>query len=863
MATPNADRNLLFGILALQMDFISRDALIAAMHAWVLDKARPLAEILVVQKALAPNRRAMLEPLVEEHIKQHGNDAEKSLASVSSVGSLRDQLKQIADPDIQASVEHVAVNREADPFPTRTETAGELTSAGQRFRILRPHAMGGLGEVFVARDEELHREVALKQIQDCHADDARSRARFLLEAEVTGGLEHPGVVPVYGLGKYPDGRPFYAMRFVKGDSLKDAIERFYQADASGRDPGEWSLEFRKLLGRFIDVCNAVGYAHSRGVLHRDLKPGNVLLGPYGETLVVDWGLAKVVGRPEEAATQSEGTLRPSAASGSAPTEMGSAVGTPQYMSPEQAAGRLDEMSLATDVYSLGAVLYSLLTGKAPFAGTHASEVLERVRKGDFLPPRRINPNTPAALEAICLKAMALRPEGRYSSARALADDIEHWLADEPVSAYADPWRERARRWRSRHRTLVTAAAASLIVAVVALASGLFLLALANNRERELRREAAAERDEALRQRERALQAEGQAKQSEAEARAVLDFFKDKVLAAARPKGQEGGLGREATIRAAVDAAEPQIGKAFADQPAVEASVRGTLGLTYGYLGEPALAIVQQERALSLRQKARGPDHPDTLDSMNNLATAYDDAGRRAEALLLYEETLKLAKAKLGPDHRDTLKSMNNVASAYGDAGRLTEALPLYQETLKRMKAKLGPEHPYTLSSMSGFATACERAGDLAKSEALCRELVPAQRRKLGPEHPDTAEGLAQLGQVLLKQQKHAEAEPLLRESMAVWEKKRPEDWRRFWAMGLLGAVLLGQRQYAAAESLLLQADAGMHQRDSQIPVPAKTYMAETRARLVTLYDAWGKKGQAAEWRKKEKEPQPTLPAKKP
>src|SRR5262249_43544176 len=149
-------------------------------------------------------------------------------------------------------------------------------------------------EVFVARDEELHRDVALKQMQENHADNPDSRSRFILEAEITGGLEHPGIVPVYGLGTYADGRPFYAMRFIKGDSLKDAIARYYGADRN-KESGERAVDFRKLLGRFVDVCNAIAYAHSRGVLHRDLKPGNIMLGNYGETLVVDWGLAKPVG----------------------------------------------------------------------------------------------------------------------------------------------------------------------------------------------------------------------------------------------------------------------------------------------------------------------------------------------------------------------------------------------------------------------------------------------------------------------------------------------------------------------------------------------------------------------------------------
>src|SRR5262249_48354619 len=181
--------------------------------------------------------------------------------------------------------------------PMHVSPVGTATSAGTRFRILRLHDRGGLGNVYVARDEELNREVALKEIRPHYAHDPESRARFLLEAEVTGGLEHPGVVPVYGLGTDADGRPFYAMRLVKGDSLKEAVARFHRGESAGQVPGGRALAFRQLLRRFVDVCNAVAYAHSRGVLHRDLKPANILLGPYGETLVVDWGLAKVVGRP--------------------------------------------------------------------------------------------------------------------------------------------------------------------------------------------------------------------------------------------------------------------------------------------------------------------------------------------------------------------------------------------------------------------------------------------------------------------------------------------------------------------------------------------------------------------------------------
>jgi formylglycine-generating enzyme required for sulfatase activity/tRNA A-37 threonylcarbamoyl transferase component Bud32 len=446
---PAADRNLLFGILALQMDFVSRDGLIAAMHAWVLDKAKPLGQLLVEQEALRPEKRELLEALVQAHLEMHGNDPEKSLAAVSSIRSVRHDLQQIADPDVQASLAHVSAARPLlDPDAT---SADRSTPAARRFLILRPHARGGLGAVFVARDEELRREVALKEIQERHADNPESRARFLLEAEVTGGLEHPGIVPVYGLGTYGDGRPFYAMRFVKGDSLKDAIARFHQEKAT-LPAGERALRLRQLLGRFVDVCQAIAYAHSRGVLHRDLKPGNVMLGKYGETLVVDWGLAKVLGEAD--VEVSEGLLVTSA--DSALTQAGRALGTPAYMSPEQAAGRLDLLGPRSDVYSLGATLYCLLTGQAPFPTGDAGEVLGRVQRGDCPRPRDLDRQIHPALEAVCRKAMALSPDDRYPSPQALAEDLEKYLADEPVTAYREPLGARLARWRRRHSTLVTA-----------------------------------------------------------------------------------------------------------------------------------------------------------------------------------------------------------------------------------------------------------------------------------------------------------------------------------------------------------------------------------------------------------------------
>jgi tRNA A-37 threonylcarbamoyl transferase component Bud32 len=293
----DASRHLLFGLLALQTGLIDQAALVAAFHAWTQDKAQPLAVHLIALGHLDAEHRPLLEGLAAAHLARCGGDVERSLAALPTGGSTRENLAQIGDPDLEGSLVRVgsrAPRQDSDGDSDRTATysVGTATSSGQRFRVLRPHARGGLGAVFVALDTELHREVALKQILDAHADDPVSRQRFVLEAEVTGGLEHPGIVPVYGLGAYGDGRPYYAMRFVRGDSLKEAIDGFHADEALKKEPGRRSLELRKLLRRFTDVCNSIEYAHSRGVLHRDIKPGNVIVGRHGETLVVDWGLPR-------------------------------------------------------------------------------------------------------------------------------------------------------------------------------------------------------------------------------------------------------------------------------------------------------------------------------------------------------------------------------------------------------------------------------------------------------------------------------------------------------------------------------------------------------------------------------------------
>jgi serine/threonine-protein kinase len=532
MSQPASDRNLLFGNLALQKDLVSKEALLRAVDAWMGNPLRPLADVLVEQGALADDARALLETLVADCPGPHGNGAAHGSPPAPLPCTPRPSLQPTVDPAPPAPPTTLPPQPAVQDAPARPAPAavGEPTAAGLRFRILRPHAQGGLGQVSVALDEELRREVALKEIQQRLADDPASRARFLREAEVTGHLEHPGIVPVYGLGAYADGRPYYAMRFIKGDSFKGAIERFHRADTARRDVGERALELRQLLGRLVAVCNAVAYAHSRGVIHRDLKADNVMLGQYGETLVVDWGLAKVLGRPEEAAGPGEPLPALTPAGAATATQAGAIVGTPQFMPPEQAMGQQERLGPASDVYSLGAMLYHLLTGQPPFAGTDLVAVLIRVAEGDFPPPRQVKAAVPAALEAICLKAMARRPEQRYPTARALADDVEHWLADEPVSAWREPWRLRAGRWARRHRPLVAAAAAGVLVAVLAAGAGVWW----RERQRAEQRQAVeAALDEVARL---------QAKARWAEARAVLAQAQER-LGEGGPADLEGRLRR--------------------------------------------------------------------------------------------------------------------------------------------------------------------------------------------------------------------------------------------------------------------------------------------------------------------------------
>jgi eukaryotic-like serine/threonine-protein kinase len=574
--------------------------------------------------------------------------------------------------------------------------------ARAEFHNLRYHAAGGLGEVYLAHNSELNRDVALKFVKPDRSHDPDSLRRFLQEAEVTGRLEHPGVVPIYALGTDTHGSPCYAMRFIHGETLQDAIDAFHEAESPGREPTERSLALRELLNRFVSICSTVAYAHSRGILHRDLKPQNVMLGKYDETLVVDWGLAKPISQTAADATSSgEERLMPSSGSGSDTPTIG-VVGTLAYMSPEQAKARWDIVGPASDIFSLGAIFYAILTGRAPYQGKALGEIYERVERCQFPEPRQLRSRVPRALEAICLKAMAATPEGRYATAIDLASDVRRWLADEPVLAYREPLPTRAWRGVRAHKTLVAACLALLVSAVVGLAIN----------DQIVRQE----RDLAERARDRALAAEGRAVQARNDAEAARQ--------------------QETTARALADANSAFARKAVDDMFIYVAEDRFTR--------VPGVVLMRKEivqRALAYYRdflKLRPHDREvrrqtalilERLANIERMTNGVDSAfGHYAEAETLYkklfeefpsDETVGDGLAALERDFAEALR-MN---------WRLKEACPLFAEALRlarvRHDAKADdPDRRRTLASiLSDYGVALSLADRLAEGLPRCDEAV--------------------------------------------------------------------------------------------------------------------------------------------
>ena len=384
-----------------------------------------------------------------------------------------------------------------------------------RFRIIRNLAQGGIGTLYVAFDRDLQRHVAIKELKRKFANVQPIVQRFEAEATVTGNLEHPNIVPIYATGRRSDGRPYYAMRLIQGRSMQAAIAELHRDHRSNLD-FKTNPAARDILLRFVTVCRAIGFAHSRGIVHRDLKPSNIMVGDFGETLVVDWGLARDLRIMDPPATEPQQTEslsgHASLPAASERTSHGTVIGTPGYMSPEQAGGQHAELTITSDIYSLGATLFQILANKVPSAVTvstlEKARPVQRTREAWIAPP----------LFAICNKAMQLEPAMRYGNAENLANDLEAWLLDEPVSVLPDTSLQKARRWAKAHPSLVAGGLASLLITLLAMGITLSLLSakneslrLSNLREQVSAKESADNAsiakkngDEAVRQRQRVL-----------------------------------------------------------------------------------------------------------------------------------------------------------------------------------------------------------------------------------------------------------------------------------------------------------------------------------------------------------------------
>jgi hypothetical protein len=511
------------------------------------------------------------------------------------------------------------------------------------------------------------------------------------------------------------------------------------------------------------------------VLHRDIKPGNVIVGKHGETLVVDWGLAKAIGHADPGS--GERTLMPSSASGSGETLPGSALGTPAYMSPEQAAGDLEHLGLRSDVYSLGATLYYLLTGKPPFAGD-AADVIPGVQRGDFRPPRVIDPSIDPALEAICLKAMAVRPEDRYPSCLAMKDDIERWAAEEPVSVYRAPVQVRLARWARKHRTGVAVGAGLLQTAVVVLAVSTVLLGQSRARIERERQVAVAAR---------------------VRAQAINNFLVNDLLGQADPERNPVGTDvsvRQLLDRAAKSLADPE--SSVAREPGVEGAVRSTIGRAY--LGLALFPQAHEQFTRATGCLARAGASPEDIFFARNRANWSAAMGGDRE-LPDYTNLLRDCKAQLGREHVETIYAAESLALAWKE---IPQALPLLRENLEIQRRRYGVDHKFTLRAVTALVIRLGWFGidaELAEAESLGRDGAERWARTGGMDLPQTLYAYQELGSVLAKRGKLEEARSMLAPIMAAMVRVLgPDHFQTARTSRIYGEVLEGTGNLNGAEA---------------------------------------------------------------